>query len=290
MAVTDTLRGFRTQFLYTIYRVVKDCDLAVYYVPEGVEDLDIKKNGRILETIQIKNHKSKINPSDLSSQAGTTSFFKRAVVTISENCNATVRLVSFGEIGSNLQTPQLLCKYLKKVKEKEIRQKAVILSSHYKAEKIEEDFLYDGIVGILKTKFPTFNPEKEIKYLLQWVYDKAERHIEFTYCDLINGLNCYRIFENRQEFALRELGNRIVPLFQDSLKLDVDVLKKGFYAGLSAKSEHILLNLDVQRPEKIEAIRSAFKEQNVVIVNGASGQGKSVLSYRYIKDNCALSK
>lgn len=289
MAVTDTLRGFRTQFLYTIYRVVKDCDLAVYYVPEGVEDLDIKKNGRILETIQIKNHKSKINPSDLSSQAGTTSFFKRAVVTISENCNATVRLVSFGEIGSNLQTPQLLCKYLKKVKEKEIRQKAVILSSHYKAEKIEEDFLYDGIVGILKTKFPTFNPEKEIKYLLQWVYDKAERHIEFTYCDLINGLNCYRIFENRQEFALRELGNRIVPLFQDSLKLDVDVLKKGFYAGLSAKSEHILLNLDVQRPEKIEAIRSAFKEQNVVIVNGASGQGKSVLSYRYIKDNCALA-
>lgn len=43
MAVSDTIRGFRTQFLYTIHRVIDDCNPALLYVPEGIEDLDIKK-------------------------------------------------------------------------------------------------------------------------------------------------------------------------------------------------------------------------------------------------------
>ena len=74
MAVSDTIRGFRTQFLYTIHRVINDCDSDLLYVPEGIEDLDIKKNEVVVETIQIKNYNKKIQPSDLTSPAGTTSF------------------------------------------------------------------------------------------------------------------------------------------------------------------------------------------------------------------------
>lgn len=43
MAVSDTIRGFRTQFLYTIYRVINDCNPQLIYTPEGIEDLDIIK-------------------------------------------------------------------------------------------------------------------------------------------------------------------------------------------------------------------------------------------------------
>lgn len=289
MAVSDTLRGFRTQFLYTIHRVVTDCDSECLYVPEGIEDLDIKKNGQIVETIQIKNHTGKVKPSDLFSPSGTTSFFRRALETITYNNEATIRLVSFGNVGFELQDTDSLSKYLKKSKDKDIKKNAELISSSYCVDIVDEDTLYDEIVEVLKHNYPTFNPDKELRYLLQWVYENAETHKEFTYIDLIKELSCYNAFENRQRQALNELGLHIIPLFQESTDLDLDVLKKGFYSGLSAKSEHILFDLDVPRPDKLEAIKSAFKEQNVVIINGASGQGKSVLSYRYIKDNCSLA-
>lgn len=31
MAVSDTIRGFRTQFLYTIHRVINDCNSDLLY-------------------------------------------------------------------------------------------------------------------------------------------------------------------------------------------------------------------------------------------------------------------
>ena len=103
MAVSDTIRGFRTQFLYTIHRVVNDCNTGLHYTPEGIEDLDIKKDGVVIETIQVKNYNKKIQPSDLISPAGTTSFFKRAISTLSRNRNACIRFVSFGDVGAYLQ-------------------------------------------------------------------------------------------------------------------------------------------------------------------------------------------
>lgn len=45
MAVSDTIRGFRTQFLYTIHRVIYDCNSDLLYAPEGIEDLDIPQFG-----------------------------------------------------------------------------------------------------------------------------------------------------------------------------------------------------------------------------------------------------
>lgn len=289
MAISDTLRGFRTQFLYTIHRVVTDCDPECLYVPEGVEDLDIKKGGQIIETVQVKNYKDKVNPSNLFSPSRTTSFFRRALETLSDNNEAIIRLVSFSNVSPDLQDANSLTKYIAKSKDKDVKKKAMLISDSYFATIVDEDTLYDEIVYALKQKFSTFNPDKELRYLLQWVYENAEHHIEFTYIDLIKEINSYNSFENRQIHALNELGLRIIPLFQESSDLDVEVLKKGFYSGLSAKSEHVLLDLDVPRPDKMEAIKSAFKEQNVVIINGASGQGKSVLSYRYIKENCALA-
>ena len=289
MAVSDTIRGFRTQFLYTIHRVINDCNPDVLYVPEGIEDLDIKKNDVVIETIQIKNYNKKIQPSNLTSPAGTTSFFKRAIETLSKNRNACIRFVSFGEVGDNLQDSSFLLTFLKKNKEKEITKNAELLSSKYALSVVHENTLYAEISERLKEKFPTFNPDKEIKYMLQWISDKAEKHNDFTYEEFIRELHCYQTFENTQNVALSELGIRVKPLFEESLNFDKEVLKQQFYSGVSVSSSHIVCNLDIVRAEKIIAIQNAFKESNVVIVNGASGQGKSTLCYRYIKDNNALA-
>ena len=290
MAVSDTIRGFRTQFLYTIHRVIDDCNPALLYVPEGIEDLDIKKNDVVIETIQIKNYNKKIQPSNLISPAGTTSFFKRAIETLSNNKNACIRLVSFGEVGDYLQDFSSLQNFLKNNnKDKELKKNAKLLSSKYELSIVDESILYDEISKILKKQFPTFNPDKEIKYMLQWVSEKIEKHDDFTYEEFIRELHCYQTFENRQNAALGELGIRIKPLFEQFLNLDKEVLKQQFYSGVSVSSGHIAYDLDIVRTEKINAIHNAFKEKNVVIINGASGQGKSTLCYRYIKDNCALA-
>ena len=289
MAVSDTIRGFRTQFLYTIHRVINDCDSNLLYVPEGIEDLDIKKNEVVIETIQIKNYNKKIQPSDLTSPAGTTSFFKRAIKTLSRNKNVRIRLVSFGEVGNDLQNASSIQEFLKRNKDKELRNNAKHLSLQYQLSVVDESTLYNEISTKLKFQYPTFNPNKEIKYMLQWVSEKAESHDDFTYEEFIKELQCYQAFENRQKTALNELGVRVIPLFEQSLHLDTDILKQQFYSGVSASSNHIANDLDIIRHEKNIAIHDAFKEKNVVIINGASGQGKSTLAYRYIKDNCALA-
>ena len=289
MAVSDTIRGFRTQFLYTIHRVINDCNSDFLYIPEGIEDLDIKKNEVIVETIQIKNYNKKIQPSDLTSPAGTTSFFKRAINTLSRNKNVCIRFVSFGEVGNYLQNASSIQELLKRNKDKELRKNAKCLSSQYQLSVVDESTLYNEISTKLKFQYPTFNPDKEIKYMLQWVSEKAENHDDFTYEEFIKELQCYQAFENRQKAALNELGVRVIPLFEQSLHLDTDILKQQFYSGVSVSSNHIANDLDIIRPEKNIAIHNAFKEKNVVIINGASGQGKSTLAYRYIKDNCALA-
>lgn len=290
MAVSDTIRGFRTQFLYTIHRVIYDCNSDLLYVPEGIEDLDIKKNGIVIETIQIKNYNKKIQPSDLTSPAGTTSFFKRAINTLSKNKNACIHFVSLGEVGNYLQNTSSLQEFLKQnKKDKELRNNAKHLSLQYKLSVVDESTLYNEISTKLKVQFPAFNPDKEIKYMLQWVSEKAESHNDFTYEEFIKELQCYQAFDNRQKAALSELGIRIIPLFDQSFHLDTNVLKQQYYSGISASSYHIANDLDIIRPEKNIAIHNAFKEKNVVIINGASGQGKSTLAYRYIKDYCALA-
>lgn len=56
MAVSDTLIGYRTQFLYTIYRVLTSKEkVQEAFRPEGEEDLDVLVEGRVKECIQAKN-------------------------------------------------------------------------------------------------------------------------------------------------------------------------------------------------------------------------------------------
>ncbi len=63
-----------------------------------------------------------------------------------------------------------------------------------------------------------------------------------------------------------------------------DVLSHEFYRGISARYEHILAAVDQPRLGKVNAISQKFSEHRVVIIHGASGQGKTTLAYRYLHD------
>jgi len=63
-----------------------------------------------------------------------------------------------------------------------------------------------------------------------------------------------------------------------------ETLSHEFYRGISARYEHILAAVDQPRPAKLDEIAQKFREHRVVIVHGASGQGKTTLAYRYLHD------
>lgn len=143
MAVSDTLRGYRTQFLYTLYRIMNEKNSDYVYKPEGIEDLDIRKSGDFVEVIQVKNYKSgSIGYNDLSSKAHNTSFFKRGAKILEESPDVRLKLVSFGKVNKTLTDKNRLFQSLKR---DGLKVEAKNLIEHFDIETVDEDDLYSKL-------------------------------------------------------------------------------------------------------------------------------------------------
>ena len=71
MSVPAALRGYRTQYLYTLYRILNEDDPRTFFRPEGKEDLDIKFGNGYTELVQVKNLSKTLTFSDLQSKGKT---------------------------------------------------------------------------------------------------------------------------------------------------------------------------------------------------------------------------
>lgn len=291
MAVSDTLRGYRTQFLYTLYRIISTNNSGKeVFRPEGIEDLDILVDDKVVESIQVKNHKSGLlGYAHLSSNAHTTSFFSRGINTLRKYPQAKLTVFSFYEVDDDLsQKPRLTYK-LKHDKYTRISTNDInSLLNAYEIKIRSEQSLYEEVVAILKQRFPSFNPEYEIKLLTQWIYNAAEEGKKLTYNDLVNVRERYVTFNNQQASVLSEYGLTVIKMDQVP-GICQDNIKEEFYNGVSARLYHIQAGLDVKREQKLLQIKNAFMNSNVVILHGQSGQGKSTLAYRYINDYCPFA-
>lgn len=281
MAVSDTLRGYRTQFLYILHRIMNEKNSNYVYKPEGIEDLDIIKRNDLIEVIQVKNYKSgSIGYHHLSSKAHNTSFFKRGAKILDKSPETKLTLVSFGEVNKTLTDNAKLSQLLKN---DEIKTEARNIIENFNIDIVDEDILYNELSADIKSVFINANPLKEITYLLQWISEIAEHHGEITYDDFVRQLTCYEAFTNKQAHIAVELGVRIKPLFAEANNLDKNYLEHEFYQGVSVTDKHIWAGVGIERTEKEETIESSFHQYPVVIVHGMSGQGKSCLCYQYIK-------
>ena len=291
MAVSDTLRGYRTQFLYTLYRIISTNNSGKeIFRPEGIEDLDILVDDKVVESIQVKNHKSGLlGYAHLSSNSHTTSFFSRGRNTLRKFPQAKLTVFSFYEVDDDLsQKPRLTYK-LKHDKYTRFSTNDInSLLNAYEIKIRSEQSLYEEVVAILKQRFPSFNPEYEIKLLTQWIYNAAEEGKKLTYNDLVNVRERYVTFNNQQASILSEYGLTVIKLDQVP-GICQDNIKEEFYNGVSARLYHIQAGLDVKREQKLLQIKNAFMNSNVVILHGQSGQGKSTLAYRYINDYCPFA-
>lgn len=100
-------------------------------------------------------------------------------------------------------------------------------------------------------------------------------------------LNEYGIHPLESSQTVSDLSSEIIALREDRDFDDEErkELSEGFGQGISAQYEHILADLDVKRHQKMKDIAQKFEEKRVVIIHGASGQGKTTLAYRYLHDH-----
>lgn len=61
-----------------------------------------------------------------------------------------------------------------------------------------------------------------------------------------------------------------------SKKVSLEKLQNEYREGISARPEHIRKRLDVIRNKWIEQVEINFEKSNIVLIRGASGQGKLV--------------
>lgn len=99
-------KGFSSQTLYIAYRLLTDENGCEYY-PEDIEDLIIRKNGGIIEAVQIKNISNTLKLSHLAStktSQGKEGFFYRMCgLHAIDKTFSSIRIVHFGELGTELQ-------------------------------------------------------------------------------------------------------------------------------------------------------------------------------------------
>lgn len=290
MSANAALKGYRTQFLYSLYHILKQEENGLTYKPEGIEDLDVvDANNNIIQVVQVKNLANGVSLSDILTNE-RTSFLKRYITLKDQFPETEPILVSYSKINKELaesianknftdKDKAIIKKYhLKESDWKIIKQKLLLIE-------VKEDSIYEETITLLKVKYPTIDPKVTIEILLHWLTFTAEKSLEVTVRKIHDKIEEIATYLTERIAIQHQLGIFIKPINDIRQILhDPFTLKNEFYAGVNARYEHILNDLDVIRENALEEVKISFSKSNVVIIHGASGQGKSTLVYRYAKN------
>ena len=288
------LRGYRLQTLYILSRLMNAEGHEHSFRPEGKEDLDIyTSNGQLLETVQVKAFAPNLTLSDFSPQKDD-SFFKRSLRNLAANPGSTIRVVSFGPIG-----PEIEKAWSQEGPERE-SVRAKFTEYGYSIEEIngllaidfsvmDESELKEKVFAFLKNTMTAGDPPHAFGLLMYWVFIASELKEQIRYSTVIDRLTSVGRYVGARSACHDEWYASILPL-TDVMHLeeaDPERLAQEYFQGVDARYEHILAGLDVVRSDKLAEIERKFESSNVVIVHGASGQGKSTLAFRYLHEKAS---
>ena len=281
-------KGFSSQTVYIAYRLMILEDKFDIY-PENVEDLMIKKGNKIEELIQVKNISTDLTLSHLKPK-DKDSFFRRVLNYKSEDLK--IKVISFGNIGFELEQ-------VNKRKEESIKTfKKKMLSYDYTDEEINwiiehieikkenEESLKKSIFKKINNDFKTSIADKIIFDCLINYISNLSRKVEMTNNKIWNS----KVNEIIKDIvSIKEMheqyGKTIFNLSDYKTEKSVEVLSEEYRNGIDANPDHIRNNLDIYRDKWIEKIKKAYELNNIVLIKGISGQGKSTLAYRFLIDN-----
>lgn len=298
---TATYRGYRRQSLYCLFRLFDEAIPDDFILqPEGHEDLALYDNkDKLIEVVQVKDHSDNLTASKFKPV-----FYKR----ISEHCkpssSVVVRIVSFGPVGPEFSaaldnskaTPSRVLDTLTKDRESENKsgKKQIIkglsvdvaerILTHTKLTEVKEEDLTAAVLEKLKNTVTAGDPERAFENLMWWLVTSSEKRLKLTRAKVIEKLNQVGTFLSHLSAFSDEWNTSIIPITVPDHEHIQESLDNEFFLGGRVRIEHIATNLDVRRNDLLNEIHSSFEKENVVIVRGASGQGKTTLAYRYILD------
>ena len=288
-------KGFSSQTLYIASRLISDEGGYEYY-PEDIEDLVVKKNGAVVEAVQVKNISADITLSSLAaiktSQSGE-GFFNRMCSLHKQNPSfRCIKVVHFNALGAELQEVQKGNANAKKAIMKKLVEKhglsvedtAWLLDSvHF--EKVNLDDLELNIQTQISEYVPVMSAPTLAKELLIHHISVLSKGKGYTTLKLWQE----KIHEIGTNIAAldgfyKEYNKSLVRLDELQLNGDHKQLEKEYLQGVSAHPTHIRNNFDFKRNYWIGEIQAVINSKGVAILKGVSGQGKSTLCYRYLID------
>jgi hypothetical protein len=292
MSAIAALKGYRTQFLYSLYYILSNQSQPYIYRLEGQEDLDIlDEHGHVIHAIQVKNLSKTLTLSDLVAES-RTSFLKRFVSLYPQS---TPILVSFGPVQDELK------KWMEQPTAKDAKARAIfhkagisdvqitLVKQKLQIAEVNEEAVTDGILELLR-RYKSIDPVPTAENLLYFMQYMAEKQQLISARDLLEAIDRIATYLSERIAYTNQYGIFIKPIgTTEPAESEAERLCSEFYYGISARYEHIYLNLDVPRDHFLQAIEQGLAKYNVVVINGASGQGKSTLAYRYVSNKASSS-
>lgn len=289
-------KGFSSQTLYIAYRLLSDNGFYEYY-PEDIEDLVIKKDGVIVEAVQVKNITSDLSLSSLAStqtSKGGEGFFKRMChIHNSNNSFSNITIAYFGSLGQELQdvkdgNESTKMKLAKRLEEKHSLpiDDATWLINSLTFEKVCLQELENNIKNQINTYVPVMPAPMLAKDLLiQYIS-------QLSNCKGFTTLNTWKEKVHSLGVSIaaidgfyKEYNKSLVCLNELQLSNNREELKNEFSQGVSVHPTHIRYGFDFKRDYWLEKLQNGIENKGTVVIKGVSGQGKSALSYRYLLDN-----
>ncbi len=280
------LKGFRLQTLFILYKfcTTKNVEQLIFH-PENVEDLAVlSSDNSILELYQVKDYGDGLTLSDFKPKK-ENSFFRR----ILKYPQAKKSIISFGQFGPEMNSAWASegkdrDSIAGKFKDFEFREDEIeSIFSSVTLIPVEEVEIFEKVRSFLLDSPVGGDPENAFDLLSFWLYKASEDSKQLKYSNLIDKLNSVGAYLAERATYKLEWFTSINPI--EDVPVDEEEtlsLADEFYQGVGARYEHILAGVDVVRGEKLEEIDNLFNETNVVVVHGASGQGKTTLAYRYL--------
>ena len=288
-------KGFFSQTLYIAYRLLDDKNDYEYY-PEDLEDLIIKKDGSVVEAIQVKNISSDLKLSSLASTRTSNSgdgFFNRMCSLHEINKSfSRIKIVYFGKLGAEFQEIEKGNNEVKMALAKRLQDKhklsiedAKWLINSLKFKKVDLDKLQRNIKKQIETYVPLMPaPELAQELLVQYISRLSESKGYTTLSMWKDKIHEIGVGIAAIDGFYKEYNKSLICLSELKLNSSQEQLKNEFLQGVSAHPSHIRCDMDVKREYWLRKIQFSIEKNGVTVIKGVSGQGKSALCYRYLLD------
>jgi hypothetical protein len=293
LGAISALKGYRVQFLYSLYRILTFKEAENKFHPEGkFEDLDVYNHAdTVVEIIQVKDLGKVLTLADIITTKKENTFLKRAIKSYDEGNSPLIKLVSFGEINEdvkNLSNSDYSQSFIKKLNKQGLNQKDIeVLKGNFQYEIVDKQSIENEALSNIEKWGSFVDTQITLDLLLYWIYYAAEKQLSITPSNFKTQFDKVCKFQSERISFNKTYNSLIQPLDSNIEHEDIEHLKLDFYKGISATYKHILADVDVIRVDKLRQIQENFNDSNIVFIHGASGQGKSTLAYRFLKENCS---